>query len=68
MSEKKVSEVEIIKDKSRYLRGTIEESLNNQITGAVATDDTQLMVRISKPTARLTANGSVKNLSRCTRL
>ncbi len=43
MSEKKVSEVEIIKDKSRYLRGTIEESLNNQITGAVAADDTQLI-------------------------
>lgn len=43
MSEKKVSEVEIIKDKSRYLRGTIEESLSNQITGAVAADDTQLI-------------------------
>jgi sulfite reductase (NADPH) hemoprotein beta-component len=43
MSEKKVSEVEIIKDKSRYLRGTIQESLDNQITGAVAADDTQLI-------------------------
>ena len=39
----KVSEVEIIKDKSRYLRGTIEESLHNGITGAVAADDTQLI-------------------------
>jgi sulfite reductase (NADPH) hemoprotein beta-component len=39
----KVSEVEIIKDKSRYLRGTLKESLHNSITGAVAADDTQLI-------------------------
>jgi sulfite reductase (NADPH) hemoprotein beta-component len=39
----KVSEVEIIKDKSRYLRGTLTESLDNQVTGAVAADDTQLI-------------------------
>jgi sulfite reductase (NADPH) hemoprotein beta-component len=43
MENKKVSEVEIIKDKSRYLRGTLVESLNNEITGAVAADDTQLI-------------------------
>ena len=44
MSEQKnVSEVEIIKDKSRYLRGTLVESLHNDITGAIAADDTQLI-------------------------
>lgn len=43
MENKKVSEVEIIKDKSRYLRGTLVESLHNDITGAVAADDTQLI-------------------------
>ena len=44
MSEQKnVSEVEIIKDKSRYLRGTLVESLHNDITGALAADDTQLI-------------------------
>ncbi|MBL7818258.1 MAG: assimilatory sulfite reductase (NADPH) hemoprotein subunit [Saprospiraceae bacterium] len=43
MENKKVSEVEIIKDKSRYLRGTLVESLHNEITGAVAADDTQLI-------------------------
>lgn len=41
--EKKVSEVEIIKDKSRYLRGTLVESLQNEVTGAIAADDTQLI-------------------------
>ena len=41
--ENKVSEVEIIKDKSRYLRGTLVESLNNEVTGAIAADDTQLI-------------------------
>ncbi len=41
--EKKVSEVEIIKDKSRYLRGTLVESLHNQVTGSIAADDTQLI-------------------------
>ena len=44
MSElKNVSEVEIIKDKSRYLRGSIVESLANDITGALFADDTQLI-------------------------
>ena len=38
MENKKVSEVEIIKDKSRYLRGTLVESLHNEVTGAVAAD------------------------------
>jgi sulfite reductase (NADPH) hemoprotein beta-component len=41
--EKKVSEVEIIKDKSRYLRGTLVESLQNEVTGAIAADDAQLI-------------------------
>lgn len=41
--EKKVSEVEIIKDKSRYLRGTLVESIKNEVTGAIAADDTQLI-------------------------
>jgi sulfite reductase (NADPH) hemoprotein beta-component len=41
--EKKVSEVEIIKDKSRYLRGTLVESIQNEVTGAIAADDTQLI-------------------------
>lgn len=40
---KKVSEVEIIKDKSQYLRGTIQESLDNELTGAFYPDDTQLI-------------------------
>ena len=44
MSEKQnVSEVEIIKDKSQYLRGTIQESLDNELTGAFYADDTQLI-------------------------
>ncbi len=38
-----VSEVEIAKDKSNYLRGTIRESLSNDITGALYHDDTQLI-------------------------
>ena len=43
METKKVSEVEIIKDKSRYLRGTLVESLHNEVTGAIAADDAQLI-------------------------
>ncbi|WP_289054250.1 NADPH-dependent assimilatory sulfite reductase hemoprotein subunit [Carboxylicivirga marina] len=37
------SEVETIKLKSNYLRGSIEESLNDELTGAIAADDTQLI-------------------------
>ncbi len=37
------SEVETIKTNSNYLRGTLEESLNDVITGAIAPDDTQLI-------------------------
>jgi len=37
------SEVEIIKDKSQYLRGTLVQSLDNGITGALYPDDTQLI-------------------------
>ncbi|MEO1259452.1 MAG: NADPH-dependent assimilatory sulfite reductase hemoprotein subunit [Bacteroidota bacterium] len=40
---KKVSHVEKIKEKSNYLRGTLEESLRDEITGAIADDDTQLI-------------------------
>ncbi|WP_430813570.1 NADPH-dependent assimilatory sulfite reductase hemoprotein subunit [Carboxylicivirga sp. RSCT41] len=37
------SEVEIIKANSNYLRGTLEQSLNDEVTGAIAADDTQLI-------------------------
>lgn len=37
------SAVEHIKDKSNYLRGSISESLENSITGAIHNDDTQLI-------------------------
>lgn len=39
----KPSEVETIKINSNYLRGTLEQSLNDAITGAIAPDDTQLI-------------------------
>ncbi|MCU4166268.1 NADPH-dependent assimilatory sulfite reductase hemoprotein subunit [Carboxylicivirga caseinilyticus] len=39
----KPSEVEHIKIKSNYLRGTLVESLDDSITGAIAPDDTQLI-------------------------
>jgi sulfite reductase (NADPH) hemoprotein beta-component len=38
-----LSEVEIIKDNSNYLRGTIIESLGNEITGSLAPADTTLI-------------------------
>ena len=40
---KKVSFVETIKEKSNFLRGTLEESLRDEITGAIADDDMQLI-------------------------
>jgi sulfite reductase (NADPH) hemoprotein beta-component len=40
--EKQLTEVEHIKARSRHLRGTIEEGLQNQVTGAMYPDDTQL--------------------------
>ncbi len=40
---KPLSEIEIIKDKSDYLRGTLKESLLDEITGAIAHDDTVLI-------------------------
>lgn len=40
--DKKLSAVEIIKENSRYLRGTIEEGLQDGLTGAISDDDTQL--------------------------
>lgn len=43
MDEKKLSEVEIIKAKSNLLRGTLLESLENEVTGSIASDDTQLI-------------------------
>jgi sulfite reductase (NADPH) hemoprotein beta-component len=39
----KLSEVEIVKDASNYLRGTIVESLQNHLTGALNHDDTHLI-------------------------
>ncbi len=41
--EKKLSAVEIIKENSNYLRGTIVEGLHDRITGAISDDDTQLI-------------------------
>ena len=37
------TEVEIIKERSNYLRGTLTESLANEITGALAADDESLI-------------------------
>lgn len=42
MSDKKLAANEYLKINSNYLRGTLEESVANQVTGAVADDDTQL--------------------------
>ena len=42
-TKKPLSEIEIIKDKSNYLRGTLKESLLDEITGAIAHDDTVLI-------------------------
>ena len=38
-----LSDVERIKENSRHLRGTIPDSLGNEITGAFAADDTQVI-------------------------
>jgi sulfite reductase (NADPH) hemoprotein beta-component len=43
MSTNNRSEVELIKEKSNYLRGTIQEGLNNEITGAFSADDVNLI-------------------------
>jgi len=40
---KPLSEVEIIKEKSNYLRGTIVQSLENELTGNLFPDDQQLI-------------------------
>lgn len=37
-----LTEVELIKARSRHLRGTLIESLNDSLTGAIAEDDTHL--------------------------
>ena len=37
------SEVETIKVKSNYLRGTLEESLKADVTGAIADDDQMII-------------------------
>lgn len=42
MSEKKLSANEGIKTRSNFLRGTITDGLQNDITGALAADDTQV--------------------------
>ena len=43
MAEKKLSEVEHLKEKSDYLRGSLVQSLDNRITGALFADDTHLI-------------------------
>lgn len=43
MAEQKRSEVEHIKTNSDYLRGSLVQSLDNKITGALFPDDTQLI-------------------------
>jgi len=43
MNDKTLSPVEGIKSRSRHLRGTILESLTDEITGAMREDDTQLI-------------------------
>ena len=43
MADQKLSEVEHIKTGSDYLRGTLVQSLDNKITGALYPDDTQLI-------------------------
>ncbi|KMT65799.1 assimilatory sulfite reductase (NADPH) hemoprotein subunit [Catenovulum maritimum] len=42
MTEKKLAANEYLKVNSNYLRGTLKESVANQVTGAVADDDTQI--------------------------
>ena len=41
-AQKNLSDVERIKSASNYLRGTLEESLADPVTGAIRADDTQL--------------------------
>ena len=41
--QKPLSEIEIIKDNSNYLRGTLKESLLDEITGSIAPADTTLI-------------------------
>ncbi|NDP20966.1 MAG: NADPH-dependent assimilatory sulfite reductase hemoprotein subunit [Paludibacter sp.] len=43
MNNQKLSEVERIKTDSNYLRGTIREGLNDQITASISEDDQQLI-------------------------
>lgn len=42
MAEANLTEVELIKAASRHLRGTLEDGLNDQLTGAVADSDTHV--------------------------
>ena len=42
MSDAQLTDVERIKAESRHLRGTLTESLEDPVTGAIAADDTQL--------------------------
>ena len=43
MKNQQLSEDELIKDKSNFLRGTIQESLKNPLTGALYPDDAKLI-------------------------
>ncbi len=40
--ERNVSAIEVIKENSNYLRGTIVQGLEDRVTGAISDDDTQL--------------------------
>jgi sulfite reductase (NADPH) hemoprotein beta-component len=42
-SNKQLSEVEVIKTRSKLLRGTLVDSMEDSITGAISADDTQLI-------------------------
>ncbi len=43
MAEKQLSEVEHVKEKSDFLRGTLVQGLENRVTGALFPDDTHLI-------------------------
>ena len=68
LSSLKLSEVEHVKTASRYLRGTIVESLNNRLTGVLNHDDTtssSSTAPTSKPTATSIPSASARSWSRC---
>ena len=44
MTDAQLTDVEHIKSRSRHLRGTLVESLDNPLTGALADDDTHVCI------------------------